>query len=101
LFGSALGDNFAMIDDGNALGDAIGLIHVMSSEEDSDPFGLVQVFLEGPRELGLDFESRGGVCGSRTVTVAVYCPAVNCCVPNWRRNRNRSVNEARSETWHR
>ena len=35
---SALRDDLAVVDDGDAVGDALGFFHVMRGEEDGDPF---------------------------------------------------------------
>ena len=45
----SLGDDLSVIDDGDAMGDAVGLVHVMRGEEDGDVFGFVEVLDVRPK----------------------------------------------------
>src|ERR1700680_1887851 len=49
LIGSALGDDLAVIDDGDAVGDALGFFHVMGGEEDGDLLLLVEFRYVSPQ----------------------------------------------------
>src|SRR6267378_2115401 len=44
----ARGDDAPVVDHGDALGDAVGLVHVVRREEHGDPLGLIEVSHEGP-----------------------------------------------------
>ena len=52
----------AVIDDGDAVGDAVRLVHVMRGEEDGDVFGLVEMLDVGPELIaGLRIEAERGL----------------------------------------
>src|SRR5689334_15971828 len=48
LVRSALSDDFAVVDDGDAVGDTLGLLHVMRSEKDRDVFLVIEFLYVGP-----------------------------------------------------
>ena len=46
--GRALRDDAAVVDDADAVGDAVGLVHVMGGQEDGDALGFVELFDVSP-----------------------------------------------------
>src|ERR1700676_4280444 len=62
LIGSALGDDLAVVDDGDAVGDALGFFHVMGGEENSDLLILVEFFHVCPKLVtGLGVQAERGL----------------------------------------
>ena len=62
LVGRALRDDLAVIDDGDAVGDALGFLHVMRGEEDGDLLLFVEFLDVGPELVaGLRVQAERGL----------------------------------------
>ncbi len=71
--GSAFGDDFSVIDDGQPVAEAFGLVHVVRGEQDSATF-----FLEGADDVpelaaALGIESGGGLVEKKNARIADQC----------------------------
>src|SRR5215471_16211878 len=62
LLRGADSDDFAVVNHGDAVGDAVGLFHVVGGEEDGDAFGFVQALDVGPKLVAaLRVKAEGGL----------------------------------------